>query len=325
MAALLSGFPLPLSVVYGLCPSIGSKPQWSGTNSLDCPFPWDLSSRQIERKATKSALVLCCEDCAPTLRWYKMTADDEGQWKIKSSVFFSIFCSPLHTSGAVLIIIISSTLQLCLWASFEQCFLFCARFQQAPAFLEAAAWALSQGEGMPASASIHFCFHYASFLWSFQINFNASLNFKAYKKTLVLPTLVNWDLFRNSEDAFALVLGVTISLTCIQRVPGTISLKTSGPFPSTPGGRGWGYASDITPLPHAVLDRAIPLGQSWASRPHPRARLVGASIVPRKPSRSWGGALRLKSQVTQHLCFSYARSKKKLNKGFGLCLDCKSK
>lgn len=60
---------------------------------------------------------------------------------------------------------------------------------------------------MPASASIHFCFHYASFLRSFQINFNASLNFEVYKKTLVLPTLVNWDPFRNPEDAFALVQG----------------------------------------------------------------------------------------------------------------------
>lgn len=86
---------------------------------------------------------------------------------------------------------------------------------------------------MPASASIHFCFHYASFLQSFQINFNASLNFKAYKKTLVLPNLVNWDLFRNLKDAFALVPGVTVSPACIQHVPGTISLKTSGPYPST--------------------------------------------------------------------------------------------
>lgn len=112
-----------------------------------------------------------------------MTADDEGQREIKSLVFFSLLCSPLHTSGTVLIIVISSTLPFGLRASFEQCFLFCALFQQAPAFLEAAASALSQGEGMPASASIHFCFHYASFLQSFQINFNASLNFKAYKKT----------------------------------------------------------------------------------------------------------------------------------------------
>lgn len=98
-----------------------------------------------------------------------MTADDEEQWKIKSGTFFSIFCSPLHTSGTVLIIIISSTLPLCLRASFEQCFLFCAFLQQAPAFLETAAWALSQDAGMPASASIHFCFHYASFLWSFKL------------------------------------------------------------------------------------------------------------------------------------------------------------
>lgn len=65
---------------------------------------------------------------------------------------------------------------------------------------------------MPASASIHFCFHYASFLQSFQINFTAFLNFKAYKKNLVLLTLVNWDLFRNLEDAFALVPGVAVPL-----------------------------------------------------------------------------------------------------------------
>lgn len=115
---------------------------------------------------------------------------------------------------------------------------------------------------MPASASIHFCFHYASFLRSFQINFNASLNFKAYKKTLVPHTLVNWDLFRNPEDVFASVTGVTIFPACSQRVSGTIGLKTSGPFPSIPEGRGWGYASDVTPLPHAVLGWAMPVGQS---------------------------------------------------------------
>lgn len=33
-------------------------------------------------------LVLCREDCAPTLLCYKMTAADEGQWKIKSRAFF---------------------------------------------------------------------------------------------------------------------------------------------------------------------------------------------------------------------------------------------
>lgn len=115
---------------------------------------------------------------------------------------------------------------------------------------------------MPASASIHFCFHYASILQSFQINFTAFLNFKAYKKNLVLLTLVNWDLFRNLEDAFALLLGVAVSPACIQWVPGTISPKTSGPFPSIFWVRGWSWASDVTALSHAVLGQAIPTGPS---------------------------------------------------------------
>lgn len=97
-----------------------------------------------------------------------MTAADEGQWKIKSRAFFqssAVAC----TLQALYLIVISSTLLLCLQASFERCFLFCSFLQQAPAFLEAAAGALSQGAGMPASASIHFCFHYASFLQSFKL------------------------------------------------------------------------------------------------------------------------------------------------------------
>lgn len=188
--------------------------------------------------------------------------------------FFQSFVAPLHTSGAVLIIIISSTLPLCLWASFEQCFLFCALFQQAPAFLEVAAWALSQSEGMPASASIHFCFHYASFLQSFQINFTAFLNFKAYKKNLVLLTLVNWDLFRNLEDAFALVPGVAVPLPAFSGFLALSSPKTSGPFPSIFWVRGWSCALDVTVLSHAVLGQAIPAGQSWASHPCLHAQLA---------------------------------------------------
>lgn len=116
---------------------------------------------------------------------------------------------------------------------------------------------------MPASASIHFCFHYASFLQSFQINFTAFLNFKAYKKSLVLLTLVNWDLFRNLEDAFALVLGVAVSPACIQWVPGTINPKTSGPLLSFhPGSEDMSYVWDVTALSHAVLGQATPAGQS---------------------------------------------------------------
>lgn len=115
---------------------------------------------------------------------------------------------------------------------------------------------------MPASASIHFCFHYASFLQSFQINFTAFLNFKAYKKNLVLLTLVNWDLFRNLEDAFALVPGVAVPLPAFSGFLALSSPKTSGPFPSIFWVRGWNCALDVTVLSHAVLGQAIPAGQS---------------------------------------------------------------
>lgn len=120
---------------------------------------------------------------------------------------------------------------------------------------------------MPASASIHFCFHYASFLQSFQINFTAFLNFKAYKKNLVLLTLVSWDLFRNLEDAFALVLRVAVSPACIQWVPGTVSPKTSRPLLSSHP------RSEDRALPRMSQScptepgQAIPAGHSQASHP----------------------------------------------------------
>lgn len=134
---------------------------------------------------------------------------------------------------------------------------------------------------MPASASIHFCFHYASFLQSFQINFTAFLNFKAYKKNLVLLTLVSWDLFRNLEDAFALVLRVAVSPACIQWVPGTISLKTSRPFLSfhpRSEDRALPWMSQSCP----TLSR-VRQSQQGIPKPHTRVSMLNR-LIPKKPS-----------------------------------------
>lgn len=138
---------------------------------------------------------------------------------------------------------------------------------------------------MPASASIHFCFHYASFLRSFQINFNASFNFKAYKKTSVLPTLVNWDLFRNPEDAFALVPGITVSPDCIQQVLALSVRKHPASSPAPPGSEDGAVPQMSHPCPVLCW-----VGQSQQGNPEPPAhipvlgRLVGARGVPQKPS-----------------------------------------
>lgn len=134
---------------------------------------------------------------------------------------------------------------------------------------------------MPASASIHFCFHYASFLQSFQINFTAFLNFKAYKKNLFLLTLVNWDLFRNLEYAFALVPGVAVSPARIQWVPGTISPKTSGPFPSFhPGPEDGAMLWMSQPCPTLCWIR-----QSQQGSPEPHTRVsMHNRLFPKRPS-----------------------------------------
>lgn len=138
---------------------------------------------------------------------------------------------------------------------------------------------------MPASASIHFCFHYASFLRSFQINFNASLNFEVYKKTLVLPTLVNWDPFRNPEDAFALVLGG--ELFPLLAFSGFLVLSArKHPDPRSEDGA---MLQMSDPCPKLCW---VGQSQQGSPEPHPHVpvlgRLVGAGVVPQKPSQSWG-------------------------------------
>lgn len=220
--------------------------------ALIAPFPGIFGAGKERERQHKVHLFCAMKIGLPLCAGMKWLLLMKNSGKSNLWVIFSVFYSTLHTLGTVLTNYNFFHIAT-LWASFEQCFLFCALFQQAPAFLEAVAWALSQGEGMPASASIHFCFRYASFLWSFQINFNASLNFKDYKKTLVLPTLVNWDFFRNPEDAFALVLRVTVSSARIQGVPGTIGVKTSGHFPSTSPGQRVGLSFRChTPAPHCA-------------------------------------------------------------------------
>lgn len=164
VVASLGALPLPcclLFVVSDQAPVVKDKQAWL---PLSLASPQEENSEKSNVKCACSVLRRLCShfillqnDCC---WWRAMENQDQG--------LFSISSSCLHTSGTVLIVI-SSTLLLCLQASFERCFLFCSFLQQAPAFLEVAAGALSQGVGMPASASIHFCFHYAGFLQSFKL------------------------------------------------------------------------------------------------------------------------------------------------------------
>lgn len=68
-----------------------------------------------------------------------------------------------------------------------------------------------------------------------------------------------------------LVLGITVSPACIQQVPGTISPKTSGLFPSTPQGQGMEQRFRCHASAPRCAGQAIPAGQSRAWCPRPGA------------------------------------------------------
>lgn len=143
---------------------------------------------------------------------------------------------------------------------------------------------------MPASASIHFCFHYASFLQSFQINFTAFLNFKAYKKNLVLLTLVNWDLFRNLEDAFALVPGVAVPLPAFSGFLALSVQKHPDPSPASSGSEDGAVPRMSQSCPTLCWVRQ---SQQGSPEPHIPVSMLNW-LIPKKPSRSWCVAVRLR-------------------------------
>lgn len=248
VAAALSAFPLPwclcLFMVYVLAQTL--IPSDQGQAVLIAPFPGIQAAGKLREKQCKMHLFCAGKIDLPLFAGTKWLLLMKSSGKSNPGPFFNLLQSPAHFRHCINhynffhIATLSASI---LWAVFSVlCFP-----PAGSSFSGNGCLSSFPGHGYASQCINPLLFPLCQLPVKFQINFNASLHFKAYKKTSVLPTLVSWDLFRNLEDGVVVVLGVSISSACIQLLSGW----------------GWGHA----PCPMLCWVGWSQQGWSWASCP----------------------------------------------------------
>lgn len=216
VVASLGALPLPCCLMFLVsdqAPVVKDKRAW---------LPLSLASPQQENSEKGNKMCLFCAEkiVLPLYSATKWLLLMKGSGKSSPGPFFSLLQSPAHFRHCINRNFFHIA---ALSASFLWAVLFVLFFPPAGSSLSGSGCRSSfPGRGHASQRINPLLFPLCQLPAKLQINFNASLNFKAYKKISALPTLVSWDLFRNPEDAGMVVLGVSVSSSCIQTIPGTI-------------------------------------------------------------------------------------------------------